>query len=132
MQIRFFGPAGLLLLFFAGLISLSPGFVPVRDGVASARPAKSEWDTIKAKEFRFIPDTLWVTEGTLVSIRFRDVGQLAHNLTIAHYATDTESIPGGTGDTLQFRADTVGTFPFWCDVPGHRQAGMEGVLIVRK
>jgi len=116
----------------AGLVSLSLGFVPDRVRVTGTMQAKTEWVTIKAKEFRFIPDTLRVTEGTLVSIRFRDVGQLAHNLTIAYYATDTESIPGGTSDTLRFLADSTGTFPFWCDVPGHRQAGMEGVLIVRK
>src|SRR5690606_34496770 len=32
--------------------------------------------------------------------------------------------------TIVFRADAVGTFNYWCTIPGHRQAGMEGTLTV--
>ena len=33
-------------------------------------------------------------------------------------------------ETIQFTVDQVGTFFYYCSVAGHRQAGMEGQLIV--
>ena len=36
----------------------------------------------------------------------------------------------GQEETVQFTADQAGTFFYYCSVSGHRQAGMEGQLIV--
>jgi len=36
----------------------------------------------------------------------------------------------GTSTTIVFRATKAGDFVYYCDVPGHRQAGMEGQFIV--
>ncbi len=36
----------------------------------------------------------------------------------------------GQEETIQFTVDQAGTFFYYCSVTGHRQAGMEGQLIV--
>ena len=36
----------------------------------------------------------------------------------------------GSSSTTVFKAGKSGTFPYFCSIPGHRQAGMEGQLVV--
>ena len=36
----------------------------------------------------------------------------------------------GASTTIAFRAETAGDFVYYCSVPGHRLAGMEGKFLV--
>ena len=66
-----------------------------------------------------------------VTITMANMSQLEHNVTIASGSTVLGAIPtfvGGTRTlTLKLKP---GTYTFYCSVPGHRQAGMEGTLTV--
>jgi plastocyanin len=66
-----------------------------------------------------------------VTITMANMSQLEHNLTIASGSTVLGATPtfvGGTRTlTLKLKP---GTYTFYCSVPGHRQAGMEGTLTV--
>ena len=67
-----------------------------------------------------------------VSIAFTNMSPLAHNLTVESSAGKivgaTPTFQGATKTlTLTLKA---GTYKFFCSVPGHRQAGMEGTLTV--
>ncbi|MGA7704570.1 MAG: plastocyanin/azurin family copper-binding protein [Solirubrobacteraceae bacterium] len=68
-----------------------------------------------------------------VTIDFKNMSPLGHNVTV-------ESPGGGTlGATETFQGSSKkltltlkpGTYKFYCSVPGHRQAGMEGTLVVK-
>ena len=68
-----------------------------------------------------------------VSIDFTNMAPLEHNVTI-------ESASGETvGATPSFKGGAKalslnlkpGTYKFFCSIPGHRQAGMEGTLVVK-
>jgi len=67
-----------------------------------------------------------------VSIAFTNSAPLEHNLTVE---TSSGKIVGATptfkggAKTLSLNL-TAGTYKFFCTVPGHRQAGMEGTLTV--
>ena len=68
-----------------------------------------------------------------VTIDFRNSATLAHNVTIASSSGTvlgaTPTFQGGTKSlTLNLKP---GTYTFYCSVPGHRQAGMQGTLVVR-
>jgi plastocyanin len=66
-----------------------------------------------------------------VTVRFRNPSTVEHNVTIAQGSRRlgaTKTITGST-TTLALQLPP-GNYVFFCSVPGHRQSGMEGTLIV--
>ena len=83
---------------------------------------------VTARSFEFDPDEITITAGEDVAIVLTSEG-LVHDFTVdgldAHVAADAgETAEGG------LRADEPGRYAFYCTVAGHRDAGMEGTLIV--
>jgi len=81
---------------------------------------------------KFTQSTLSAKAGS-VSISFTNSAPLQHNLTVA---TASGSVLGATatfaGGTRVLALNLKpGTYKFFCTVPGHRQAGMEGTLTVQ-
>jgi uncharacterized cupredoxin-like copper-binding protein len=67
-----------------------------------------------------------------VTISFANASPLPHNLTIAQGTTVLGATPTFQGATKTLTLKLApGTYVFYCSVPGHRQAGMEGKLDVR-
>jgi plastocyanin len=82
-------------------------------------------------QLKFEPNSLTAKAGK-VSIAFTNMAPLSHNLTVA---SSSGSVLGAT-ETFQGGSKTLslnlkpGTYKFYCSVPGHRAAGMEGTLTV--
>jgi plastocyanin len=68
-----------------------------------------------------------------VTIEFTNMAPLQHNVTVASSAGSTlGATPTFSGGTKSFTLDLkAGTYTFFCSVPGHRQAGMQGTLTVQ-
>jgi plastocyanin len=68
-----------------------------------------------------------------VTIAFTNEAPLSHNFTVENSAKQivgaTPTFQGGT--KLLSLELKPGTYKFFCSVPGHRMAGMEGTLTVR-
>jgi plastocyanin len=84
-------------------------------------------------QLKFTKTTLSAKAGE-VKIEFTNQAALPHNLTIAQgsggeVAGATPTFQGGT-KTLSVKLKP-GTYTFYCSVPGHRQAGMQGTLTVQ-
>ena len=64
-----------------------------------------------------------------VTITFANGSPIEHNVTVSQGATVLAATPTFTGGskTLTIKLKP-GTYTFYCSVPGHRQAGMEGTL----
>ena len=84
---------------------------------------------VQGGDFWLKPTSITVNKGDRVKIIFENVGSITHNLIIDGYGR-TETISGGSTDTIEFVADKSGTFDIWCAVEGHRAAGMEGSFVV--
>ena len=91
---------------------------------------------MKGTEFSFHPKDITIRKGEEITIIFKNVGRIAHNLGIGEFGVRTHTIlpfrQFGKTDGITFTPTKTGTFPFWCAVSGHRDAGMEGKLIVKE
>lgn len=85
---------------------------------------------VSGKEFSFDPASITLSEGEKVRVVFTNVGQAPHDFTIEGLGVKTEVIGSGKTDSVEFTAPASGNYTFFCSVPGHREAGMEGNLIV--
>ncbi len=76
------------------------------------------------------PD-LHVPQGAHVTLTLVNGDGALHNLSIDELGVHSADISGqGNRTEVTFVADQPGTFAYYCAIPGHRQAGMEGKLIV--
>lgn len=82
-------------------------------------------------QLKFDQSSLTAKAGT-VKIEFTNMASIAHNVTIESSSGATlgatPSFQGGA-KTLSLKLK-AGTYKFYCSIPGHRQAGMEGTLTV--
>lgn len=109
--------------------------------------------TVEAKELAFSPTAMEVTAGEPVKLTLQNNGVLEHDFSIMEFPIEGEaaesggsgheaghsegdepdlhvSALGGASATLEFTPSKPGTYEFWCTVPGHKEAGMTGTLVV--
>ncbi len=109
---------------------------------------------VEMTSFAFTPDVLEVDAGDVIEIAIQNVEPLLHDFTIDEVDADVHiSYLGGTGEhghvepereadihfaltergtgVVHVKVSQPGEYVFYCSVPGHREAGMEGTLIVR-
>ncbi|AMY11560.1 nitrous-oxide reductase, Sec-dependent [Luteitalea pratensis] len=103
------------------------GVVPLAqpDDVAGRRQF-----TMTARKFQFDPEIIDVRRNDIVRLTITSA-DIDHSFTIDAYRIQ-KRIPAGGSVTLEFRADEVGRFPFYCSMridPGCED--MSGELIVR-
>ena len=75
--------------------------------------------------------TLRVREGAVVQVDLVNDDGIEHDVAFPDFDAATERIAQkGASSVTVFRADKAGEFAYFCSVPGHRPAGMEGTLVV--
>jgi cytochrome c oxidase subunit 2 len=83
---------------------------------------------VTARSFEFDPDEITVTAGEDVAIVLTSE-DILHDFTVdeldAHVSADADETDEGG-----LRADEPGRYTYYCTVTGHREAGMEGTLVV--
>jgi plastocyanin len=68
-----------------------------------------------------------------VTVDFTNDSAIAHNVTLVNSANkNLGATPTFDGGTKSFSATLKpGTYTYYCSVPGHREAGMQGTLTVK-
>ena len=75
--------------------------------------------------------TLTVHEGETVQVTLINGEGAEHDIVVDQYAARTQHVVGkGASSAMSFMADKTGEFWYYCSLPGHRQAGMEGRIQV--
>jgi len=86
--------------------------------------------TIKAEDIKFDTMTITARVGQPVTLNLQNTGSLEHSFVIDALNVKLEHVQAGQTGTVTFTPTTAGTFDFYCDVPGHKDAGMKGTLTV--
>ncbi len=156
----FFG-AGILALAVPFVISMiflmsPPQLISARGGTegggggGEARPTPNPNAgppiTVKigATEFQFTPDALTANSGQVVRVELTNTGSVEHNFVVADKPASQDPQPwvtrdgkliakaqAGTTGKGGFTAPASGDYVFYCNVPGHAEAGMHGIFSVK-
>lgn len=86
--------------------------------------------TINGSSFKYDPGSITVNKGDGVKIIFKDDNG-SHNLNIDGYDISSKVLAPGKEQILEFVADKIGIFEYYCSLPGHKDDGMVGTLIVQ-
>lgn len=85
--------------------------------------------TISARNYRFSPVEIRVKKGQTVRLTLKNT-EGTHNLVIDELGIQTNELGEGEEEEIEFTADQVGSFEYYCSLSNHRQMGMKGKLIV--
>jgi glucose dehydrogenase/plastocyanin len=99
---------------------------PAPDGETPA--ASGEAVTVAMVDIDFNPAAFSIPAGTDVPVSLPNNGALPHNFSIDELGIDVDVAAGDTGSTTINAA--AGEYQYYCNVPGHRGAGMVGTLTV--
>jgi uncharacterized cupredoxin-like copper-binding protein len=119
--------AGFLALVAVVAIGVGGGAIAIARGVE----AGGEHVSVTARDTAFSGPSIEVTSGRLVVVRFTNQGAVFHDWQVAGLANvDAAARPGQT-QQISFIAPAPGRYIYRCTEPGHADAGMTGVLIVK-
>lgn len=75
--------------------------------------------------------TLKAQPGQVVQITLINGDGALHDVVAPDFDAKSDQVSGkGSSSVMVFRADEAGEFVYYCSVPGHRAAGMEGLIQV--
>ena len=120
-----------LILIGAGMALFLPPLLRRVSGEAQdqAPPNRPEF-TLLARNYRYAPDRLEVTQDDLVRLTIRSE-DFTYSFAIDEYRI-ARRIPAGETTTFEFRADRAGMFRFYSNLTGEgSHADMQGQLVVR-
>lgn len=96
----------------------------------AATPAGVSLNVAGSDSFKYEPATLTAKVGQAVTVNLQNKGNLDHSFVIDELGVKLETVKAGTTQPVTFTPTTAGTYTFYCDVPGHKAAGMTGTFTV--
>ncbi len=121
----------LLGIFGRGIFNPQPKNIPQLGTETPAQNSSSSMaGTITVKGFNsgFSPKTITVKQGDMVMLNLVS-DDSPHTFTIDELNIN-QQFTYGKDASVMFTASKKGTFQFYCVVPGHKEAGMVGSLII--
>ena len=129
-----------LLLVFSSLLAACGGdnstATPATNPAAGTTPtAASAGSTgainVTLTEFSITPAAITVPAGH-VTFNLTNTGKYPHNFGVMVNGTDMKSPNVAPGTSASFALDlTAGTYSTLCDLPGHKDKGMAGTIVVQ-
>jgi glucose/arabinose dehydrogenase/uncharacterized cupredoxin-like copper-binding protein len=101
---------------------------PTTPNAATDSSAKSDL-TVSMNEMFFEPDQIELKADTDVPVMLENQGVTLHNFTVADSEISVDVEPGATAE--QVINLPAGKYRVFCNVPGHKEAGMTARLIVK-
>lgn len=83
------------------------------------------------QEYSFTPNNIEVPVGQPITFVLKNEGSLEHDMAFDDLDQVSDMVSAGDTATFEVTFEEAGTYPFYCTVPGHREAGMEGTVTAR-
>ena len=122
------GPSGVGSGWMRSMHEGMTGQGPGRQAAPAPEPGAREV-RVAARDFSFSPAEFAAPAGTPVNVVLVNQGGVLHDLTIPALGLGLVASPGATASGA-LSAPRAGRYEVFCSVPGHRDAGMAGVLVV--
>jgi uncharacterized cupredoxin-like copper-binding protein len=95
---------------------------------AGEAPAELTEQVVTSFDIYFEPKEVAIPADTDVTFHLPNDGAAAHNFSIDALGIDVDLAPGSE-EQVVINAP-AGTYEYYCNVPGHKEAGMVGTLVV--
>jgi outer membrane protein assembly factor BamB/plastocyanin len=116
---------------------------PAAAAAPSATPAAASQETagetpvgstasqaVQLVDIAFVPPTLEMPADAPVTVTLSNTGAAVHNFNIDELNIHSGDVPPGQSSEVTITAP-AGTYQYYCNVPGHKEAGMIGTLTVQ-
>jgi plastocyanin len=114
----------LVVLIIGAVPAISQEVIDLTDQSGSVKEV-----TITNDGYDYLPNEIRVNVGDTVRLTYENGGGF-HDWVLDEFDAATSRISGGNSDTIEFTADTAGTYEFYCSVGNHRALGMVGDFVV--
>lgn len=84
---------------------------------------------VEGSNYEFSVKEMRVNRGDTVRIEFTSMDGI-HDWRVDEFGMQTERLAAGESGRVEFVADEVGSFEYYCSVNNHRAMGMVGTLVV--
>jgi uncharacterized cupredoxin-like copper-binding protein len=134
-RLAHFVNTAIIVVLGVALLGAGAGFA--QEGTPEASPAASPAATpgaggdeviVESYDIYFEPEEVTIRAETDVTFVLPNHGSILHNFAIDALEVDVDIDPGATEETV-INAP-AGEYEYYCNVPGHKPAGMVGTLIV--
>jgi plastocyanin len=119
-----------------GASPAAPAGVPTVDALTAATPVATAATpaaigqlTVESYDIYFQPTQLIIPADTPTTASLPNLGAAVHSFVVDALGINVQIPPGATEQAVI--AAPAGTYEYYCDVPGHRAAGMVGTLSVQ-
>lgn len=96
---------------------------------AEPAPAPGTYD-VEMKDIAFAETTFTVPANTEITINLSNTGASPHAFDIDELNVHSGDYSSGQTGTVTFNTGAPGTFTYYCSIPGHKELGMVGTLVV--
>ncbi|MDA1337952.1 MAG: cupredoxin domain-containing protein [bacterium] len=105
----------------------------IKESGANEAMVESDVNTVvinvTGENFKFLPNTITVKKGQAVKVNFESTNG-SHNFVVDEFNAKTTQVNTDATTSVEFVADQVGSFEYYCSVGQHRANGMVGTLTV--
>jgi len=101
------------------------------DNISPTQESDVKIVKVEAGSYYYKPNVIRVKKGQKVKIELTAV-DMRHDFNIDELEVRVPITPEGKTSTVEFTADRVGEFEYYCSVANHRQMGQVGKLIVEE
>lgn len=111
------------ILAFAALVTAAHANSKAGNGAGASTGTQ-----VQLSEFQISPSRIAApVDGKLTVV---NNGSVTHNFWIGNTNLKTKDLKPGDSATLDLKGVAKGSYPVYCNVPGHKEAGMNGTLVI--